>query len=533
MVRKIGPEELALKLKFGGGLSTRTPEDEIEDREAADGQNFILDALNSELQNRPPFDLVATAPNSGSIDGGGSLLKSDGTVKAFFQAGDKVYDFDGSSFDATALDTVSTNAKLRGHWRTHNWTLDDKVIVTDLALAEVVKEWDGTTWQDVSFTDENQAAFGNFFAKYCSIANERAIFSNIKDAAASPHLIVGSKRSDYTEITVTDRPSSSLGLDDPFFLLAPDLKPINGHVEAFGTTVISTEKGRLFNLTGSGSTDFAFRDFYAGSAAAGNESMEYIGNDIIYGRPGRIESVRDTDRFGDTEADDLTREILDQIKTYTGWTTVYNSRLNRVYIFPEGESEVWVFQTAMRGSGMSPWMRWVTDHALAFQPTFVASMLNPADGLEYVYMGDSSGNVYRLEGEGTSGDGGSASIETEFLSKLYSMPSDAKAFDLSGYVKYRKGAEVQMTLTFEYSGENVMDKSVTVTLPASQGGAHYSNSQYYSNGEYYGRAFERRLSRQKFVPPGTSTEFQVRVSVNSTAAFKLNEIGLRMRAASL
>jgi hypothetical protein len=37
------------------------------------------------------------------------------------------------------------------------------------------------------------------------------------------------------------------------------------------------------------------------------------------------------------------------------------------------------------------------------------SMLDPSDGLEYVFMGDDSGNVYRLEGTGTTGDGGSSS----------------------------------------------------------------------------------------------------------------------------
>ena len=42
----------------------------------------------------------------------------------------------------------------------------------------------------------------------------------------------------------------------------------------------------------------------------------------------------DTDRFGDSESDDLTRGISDQIADYSDWRIAYNSRLNRVYLFP-------------------------------------------------------------------------------------------------------------------------------------------------------------------------------------------------------
>ena len=533
MVQKIGPEETSVIVKFGGGLNTRPPEDEINDREAAGGQNFLLDVKNSELRNRKPFDLVATAPNAGSILGGGSYVNSSGVVKAFIQAGDTVYDFDGTAFDASPiLDTVNANAQLRGHWRTHSWTLDDKVLVTDLSLNEVVKEWDGTTWQDVTFTDQSGAGFGNFFAKYLSVSNERAVFSNIKDASATPHMVVGAKRGAFTQITVTNRPSSAIALDDPFFLLSPDLKPINGHVEAFGTTLISTEAGELFNLTGSDSQDFAFGSFYPGSAGRGEESLLYIGNDVIYGRPGRIESARDTDRFGDSEADDITLDVADQIKGYNSWTSVYNSRLNRVYLFPSGQSEVWVFQTGMRGGETSPWMKFVTNHALAFQPTFVQSMLDPSDGLEYIFMGDSSGNVYRMEGTGASGDGGSSTITTEWLSKLFTAPFDSEIYDIEGWIKYRRGAAFQVAIQLEYAGENIFDSAITVDVPANVGTDFYTGSKYYTNSVYYGSSFTDRLVRQQITIPGGSNEFQVRVTVDDVDDFTINEIGLRFRAAS-
>lgn len=533
MVQKVGPDDFDLTIKFGGGLHTRAAEDDIHEREAADGNNFLLDLENRELRPRPPFDLIGTAPNEAEIRGGGSLLKADGTVKAFFQAGNTVYDWDGIDFQASPiLDTVNANAKLRAHFHSHAWALADKVLITDLSLLEVVKEWDGSTWADVAFLSNPSTSFGTFYAKYMHISNERAVFAHVKDpGATTPHMIVGSMRGDYTLISVDDRPSSALSEEDPFFLLAPDLKPINALTEAFGSSIISTEQGQIYNLTGASAKDFAFDDFYAGSAAIGDESMAFVGNDIVYGRRGRIESVRDTDRFGDSESDDLSRLIADTVKTYPGWTVVYNSRLNRVYLFPEGISEVWVFDTAMLGGEVSPWMRWKTSHSLAFRPTFVASMLDPDDGLEYVFMGDGSGNIYRLEGEGELGDGGTNNIAVEFLTKLFSVPLNAEAFEVEGYIKYRKDVAATVELTFEYAGVNIFNERLTIELPAVTDRPFYSNGLYYSDGNHYG-SIVGRLARQPIYPPGQANEFQVRVKVEGAASFSISEIGLRFKAAS-
>lgn len=532
MVSKVKPTDLDLNVKFGGGLHTRASEDEIDPREAADGANFSLDLENRELRNRKPFDLIGQVPNAAEIRGGGSLLKGDGTISTLIQAGANVYEWNGIT-TFTKVGTVSATAKLRGHWRSHNWTLDNKLLLTDLNLVDVIKEWDGTTFQSVTFTDETEAGFGNFHAKYLSVSNERAIFSHVRDPSVTTrHMIVGSKQGDYTEISVSQRPASALSEEDPFFLLTPDLRPINGHVEAFGTAVISSEKGALFNLTGSSAKDFAFSDFYAGSAASGEEAMAYIGNDVIYGRQGRIESVRDTDRFGDSEADDLTAGISDQVSGYTGWRIVYNGRLNRVYLFPEDISEVWVFNTAMRGGQVSPWMRWTTNHALAFQPTFVMAMLDPADGLEYVFMGDASGNFYRMEGRGTAGDGGSTDISTEWLTKLFSAPLDAEINSVEGYIKYRKNVAASVTMTFEFTGYTAVNQVVIMSMPALSGMAHFGGDYWFGGEVYFGAAFENRLMRQKFQVAGQSADMQIRLQVTGLTDFAINELGLRFKAAS-
>ena len=133
-------EDGTLTLKFGGGIHSRASEDEIDKREAHDGQNFLLDLQNRELRNRPSFDLIDTAPNGAQINGLITLVKSTGTNHMAVQAGDSVYSFDGVSFGAK-IATVNSGARLRGPLEA-NWTLDDKVLISDLAALEPFSEWD-------------------------------------------------------------------------------------------------------------------------------------------------------------------------------------------------------------------------------------------------------------------------------------------------------------------------------------------------------------------------------------------------------
>lgn len=153
MVVKIGPDENNLVISFGGGLHTRASTDDIDPREAADGSNFLLDLQNRDLRPRPPFDLIGTVPNGLEVRGGGSLLKSDGTISTLFQAAGAVYEWDGIT-TFTSVGSVNSTSKLRGHWRKHNWQLDDELLLTDLNLADTVKKWDGTTFASVTFTNE-------------------------------------------------------------------------------------------------------------------------------------------------------------------------------------------------------------------------------------------------------------------------------------------------------------------------------------------------------------------------------------------
>lgn len=537
-----GESELEVILKFGGGLHTRASEEEIDPREAKDGTNAQLDPDNRELRNRDPFDLVGTTPNGAEIRGFATLQKADGTTHFLVQASDKVYDWDGTTF--TDKGTVSPTARLRGR-REANWILDDKVLITDLALSQPVMEYDGTTLANVSF---NLA--GSFQAKYCYVAAERAVFANvISNNVATPHVMVGSQRDDFTILSVTDRPSSSLNPQDPFFLTTPDLKPINGMVQAFVSTdttgqgqdqrlVLSSENGVLSKVNGSGADNFTISEFYPESGAAGDESLRFIGNDIIYGRQGRIESVTATDRYGDITTDDLSFFVADQIESFTNWTSVYNFRNQRAYMFPENQSELWVYFKELRDvrsqSGpLSPWMKWTTVHPLAFQPTAVLNMFDPVDGLEYTFMGDANGNIYRLEGTGTSGDGGTSNITMEWLSALFIAPKQTQINGVQGYIKYRANLANTVRIRLEYAGESAFNEEITIDLPAvdTQTGADHWNGDVFWNGDFFWNVpFARRLTRRKFGIAGQSNELQARITVEGTNEIEINEIGLFFEA---
>lgn len=539
MVATIRGEPDPIVLRFGGGIHSRASEDEIDPSECADGQNFQLDLEDRQFKPRNPFDLLGTTPNGAEIRGGGQLQKADGSISTLVQAGDTVYSWDGTSFSFVA--TISPTAKLRGRLE-QNWQLDDKLILTDMNLIEPVKEWDGTTFQDMPHN-----LTGDFLAKYSFVSNERVFFGNVISGSpgiATPHMLVGSERGDNEVLSVSARPSSSLTEADPFFLLTPDLRPINGLVEAFQRIVISSLRGSMWILTGESAKDFAISELYPRSAAVDDESVAYIGNDVVYGRQGRIESVLSTEKFADVQTDDITVPIKDKLETFKTWRVAYNSRVQRVYFFPDQENEVWVYHKDLADDrpgtlrlsdaprNVSPWSKWVTQHQSNFTPTFVMNLLDPMDGLEYVFFGDANGNWYKMEGTKNQGDANAATIASERLSILYRMPANAQAFDIDGWINYRKDRAATVMMTFEYAGRSVFNENIVITIPAVSNRPTYGGTTYYGGSDTYGVPFAGRITRQQFGTAGRGDAFQVRLRVESSEAFEIQEVGLRFKAAS-
>lgn len=539
MTRKFR-DESAVIVKFGGGINSRSSEHEINPLECTQGENFILDPGNSEFRRRDPFDLVGTTPNEAEVRGFVTLTKTDGTVTMLVQAGDTVYEWNGTTF--SSVGTVSSSAKLRGPIEA-NWALEDKVIITDLALAEEIHVWDGSHLTQVTFLQsDGSSAFGSFRAKYCVVEDERAFFGNIlENSNEFPHLLVASQRGDFEIISASDRPSSSLSDADPWFLPTPQLKPINGLASVFNILAISQSNGAFEKLTGSTAKDYALDRFVRGSGAVGDEAVVATSNDVIYGARGKIESLAATDQFGDVEVDDLSFKIEPDVRSFTDWTLVYNPRVKRVYCFPDilNQSEVWVLHIDFIGSELSPWSKWTTQHALDFNPTAVMVCRDPTDGLEYTFMGDSSGNVYRLEGSDENGDGGTAEILAFRKSMIFENDNtragvDAKAFHLHGWLQHRRKLSNTAVLNIAFHGEHVHDVSKTIPLAQLDtiNITVYGGEVYYGGSYYYGPSQEDRIVHRLFSIPGMSNHFQVEIVVQGTNEFSITETGFRFDTTS-
>jgi hypothetical protein len=338
-------------------------------------------------------------------------------------------------------------------------------------------------------------------------------------------------------LSVSDIPSSALAEDDPFYILTPDLRPINGSTESFGRYLFSSRYGSMYSLAGGSAKDFSISPLYTNSAATGDEGLVFAGNDVIYARAGSIESLSGAETFGDVENDDVSRQIAFDIRGFEKFRLIYDAFLKKLYVFPDGSDTVWVFHkpiqdqlakdvTQLRpGAVMSPWAAITTTHSTGFQPTTVWSMRDPSTNHERVYFGGTDGSLYAFDNDTYEGDGGTTDIVTTRLSKNF-VPPKGKFNRVSGWVRYRSGSNVTLTLTFEYGGFALADQVVTVILPANTGADYWGGDVWFSGDFYFNQQFDTRLESQKYSAAGHGSECRVRASVTSSNSFSIAEIGI-------
>ena len=533
-----GRQQLDYVWRFGAGTNTRSSEDEILDDEDAGGVNFGLDLEDRHWKPRMGFAKLATATNTSQINGFAQVHKAGGALSTLIQAGTTVYNWDLST-GFTSVGTVDAGARLRGTLES-NWTLGDKVLIADLGLRENIKEWDGATFQDLTTTGVTDLK-----AKYLFVENERVFAANLSDSLKRlAHMIAVSGRSDETAWTVTDRPTSALGTGDPFQLTTPDLRPVNGLVEAFGTVVFSTREGSMYRFVGETTNDFVILPLYSYSGAVGDEGVVFVGNDVFYGKQGSIQSLSTSESLGDVSADDLTRKIYTSktrfnVKDTSEWIMTYDRARNLLYAFPKCDDRVWVFyksiwdetvqQIARRAQAIptSPWMMWETQNAATFQPTAVWNMLD-ANKHRQVYFGDANGNIYQMQSGHSDSD---SNIKSQRLSRSLQTPKGA-AWDVEGHVIYRAATTAAtLTLTVEHGGIAVMDQDITINIPAITLGSTYGGSAHYGGTDYYETAFKGRLTRQNWTAAGRSSKIQLRATIEGTGDFSIAEIKLRFKTA--
>lgn len=303
-------------------------------------------------------------------------------------------------------------------------------------------------------------------------------------------------------------------------------------VSAFGVISVSSELGNIYKITGSDSSDAQISKFFPRSNASGDEAMVYAGNDILYGRIGAIESLASVEQFGDVKNDDLTIPIEDEVLSEKDWEIVYNQRTKKVYFHPDGKNYIWELNLPLVGSGISPWVKLVTNHSSRMNPSAMMTCVDPDDGIEYTYWGDASGNLFRMEGTGEAGDAGSAAIKTTWRSKVFSLPQNMRAANFSGHVQYRSQEDATITIRFLFGGSFPSNESFTVTLKGGQGDAYWGGDFYWDGDNYWGAKFDGRFRREEFDTAGHSEVFQVEIEYEGVEDIEINEIGLKFSGAT-
>ena len=229
------------------------------------------------------------------------------------------------------------------------------------------------------------------YAKYSITHQGRNWLFNVKTTNDTPHLMVASEFENVESYDTTKRAqdSSFTTGNEAFYMLTPDLKAINGVVLFNKQLIISTSEGRLFILTGSDSTTYAFAEFYPKSSAVGNESIANIGNDVMYMRAGgNIETLTATLTSGDISVDDVSRWIPDTVKDLTGAIAIYDQKNQKVLFFTG--SKVLVFFKDLYYNPnfqFSPWSVYKTSLSFGFSTKAVKYLRVPG-GTSYTLKTD-------------------------------------------------------------------------------------------------------------------------------------------------
>jgi hypothetical protein len=522
-------------LRFGGGLNENS---DPNPDECSMGYNFDLDVNNASFKARLPIDVYGTAPNGGSINAILQLVKRDNTDTTLVNASDKIYLWDGSS-GFTLKTTITDGAKLRSAY----WSLGDYLVISDVNLKNPVLKWDGTTCSVMP------TGLGHpFYAKYAICHANRIWYFNIVDnATAYPHMIVASAFEDPTTLDATVRggPTSqggsgglSTGLE-AFFLLSPDLRPINGVCFFKSTLIISTVDGKLFQLTGTKSTDFEFTDFFDMEPAIGDESLLPIGNDVLYfRRGGRLSLMFATQDYGDVNIADVSNWIpntVSQVATVN--SMVYDVLTQRALLFIPGKVLV-LFKNILSQeryslkTAISPWSVYTTQDASNFDTNHATYIRHPGGSDYTVFFGDASGRILDMDGE-QADDGGtqpiiayrrSRHIGTEILNPWPWMEEN-----ITGHLRYLRNAATECSLLIEWDDEyNTSQMNLTLKGPAANDTTtpYFGGNFYFNRSSYFNQGFEfaQRQSSLNLSPGGKGPGFYIGLYLASDNPFEIRSV---------
>jgi len=370
------------------------------------------------------------------------------------------------------------------------------------------------------------------YAKYGAVHNGRLwLFNVTTDSSDTPHLMVASAFENIENFDTAARAEDgTVTADEAFYILTPDLKPINGVAQFNKELIVSSVDGKLFRLTGNDATNYRWVDYYSGSAAIGTETMVNFGNDVALMRSGgRIDTLRQTDASGDVTVDDISRWIPDTVKDVTDAITVYDSDYQKIYFFVQGEVLV-LYKENLYGTDSSPWGIFKTALTFNFNTSAAVRIRRPGLSTYSVYVGGATGEIYDLNGGG-DGDEGTTGIQMKRRTNLIEELKTKEGM-LFGSVQYRRKGAVDLNMSCDWSEEyNVT--TATINLKGRDetddpSPPYYGADIYYNDTVYYnaGFAFDGKLTTQRFSPGGRGPSFFFEVNTDSIYNFQVDHITL-------
>jgi hypothetical protein len=538
MARPTNPNPTIIRFKYG------LNENQVPDLdECTSGYNFDLGVDQDWATARKPFDLKGTAPNAASINGFVQLVKRDATQTTLVCAGANVYLWDGAA-SWTSKGTVTSGSLLRGVY----WSLGDYTIITDVAKLTVLQKWDGTTLANATTGLGGTALYAKYGVEY----QNRVWLFNVKTTTDTPHLMVASKFEDPQTYDITNRggPATLGGATfttgtEAFYMVSPDLRPINGACVFQNTLIISTEGGKVFQLTGSSAKDYSWIDFFDGSPSVGNESLANIGNDVVFMRQGgHINLLSATQNFGNARTDELTRWLNQTIKGLTGVNQiVYDIKNQKVLFFIAGKILVCFKDLLARDRYLlrdshSPWSVYTTYHPNAFNTSAALFMYSPGTTSYSVYWGDSTGNVFDLNGTGTTDSGTypipflrkTRALDPELYEMLLKRTYPYMHRMLTGRVQYRRVGSNQLTVSIDWNDEYNTESCLLFLKgpPVGDTGLYFGGPNYFGGLFYFntGTSFAGKVSSYEFSPAGRGPGFFLSLSGDISGSFQVDHIEL-------
>lgn len=521
-----------MKITFERGINERSDQG-IDPKECSDGRNFELGMNINSFQPRASFDYYATAPiTTSSTMGFMQLVKRDLTETTLVSVGASVYQVSGASPVFSSVGSITSGSRLRDTY----WSLGDYLVITDLEKLTVVKKWDGTT-----FSTLTTGLGTSLYARYGIVHNGRVWLFNVKTTTDTPHLMVASAFENPESYDTSARApfaTSTATGNEAFYMLSPDLRKIVGATVFMDDLIIVTDRGSLFKLVGVDANDYQWLPFYLGSGSLGYESIINVGNDILYMKPsGAIELFTSTQQYGDVRSDDISRWIpttiagLDNESTNpVGSIACYDQINQKVYWFVRttgGRGKVLVLFKDIMGSELSPWSIYETAHASDFITSAAKFMYQPGTKNYFVFFGDSTGNIFKMNGTGL-GDGDTlSSIRTYRTSRL--LEGNGVSNIAIGSIQYRRQYEVTAGLSITW-GEDYGIDSAAVVLKGNSGtdGAYFGGANYFGGAVYFnqGVQFGDIPSKRSFSHTGMGTTFTSTISIDTVNPFQVDYLEL-------